>query len=68
LRIVYGRDLVCEYESSRGSFRAFCSRRGSPLHGRLDPVPSIRVSAGTAPLYLGANRIHLRTVSSAPAS
>jgi hypothetical protein len=29
-----GEDLVREYESSPGVFRAFCSRCGSPIYGR----------------------------------
>lgn len=35
-------DLVREYESSPGKFRAFCARCGSPLYSRRDSEPEIR--------------------------
>jgi hypothetical protein len=35
-------DLVREYESSPGKFRAFCSRCGSPLYSRRDSEPELR--------------------------
>jgi hypothetical protein len=37
-----GADLVSEYESSPGKFRAFCRRCGSPLYSRRDSEPEIR--------------------------
>ena len=37
-----GRDLVREYESSPGKFRAFCSRCGSPLYSRQREHPEFR--------------------------
>src|SRR5262245_49063028 len=40
--LVAGRDLVIEYESSPGKFRAFCGRCGSPVYSRRDTEPDIR--------------------------
>jgi hypothetical protein len=40
--IISGVDLVSEYESSPGKFRAFCRRCGSPLCSRRDAEPEIR--------------------------
>jgi len=37
-----GADLVSEYESSPGKFRAFCRRCGSPVYSRRDTEPEIR--------------------------
>lgn len=37
-----GADLVAEYESSPGKFRAFCRRCGSPVYSRRDSEPEIR--------------------------
>jgi hypothetical protein len=37
-----GAELVSEYESSPGKFRAFCRRCGSPLYSRRDAEPEIR--------------------------
>jgi hypothetical protein len=37
-----GDDLVSEYESSPGKFRAFCGRCGSPIYSRRDAEPDIR--------------------------
>ena len=34
-----GEDLVREYESSPGKFRAFCSRCGSPVYSRTSSDP-----------------------------
>jgi hypothetical protein len=46
--IVAGAELVTEYESSPGKFRAFCSRCGSPLYARWTAFPGIRrVRLGT---------------------
>jgi hypothetical protein len=45
--IVAGRELVCEYESSPGAVRAFCSRCGSPLYSRRAGAPDVfRVRLG----------------------
>jgi hypothetical protein len=40
--ITSGRDLVSEYESSSGKFRAFCSRCGSPIYSRRESDPDTR--------------------------
>ncbi len=40
--ITCGDDLVSEYESSPGKFRAFCRRCGSPIYSRRDSEPEIR--------------------------
>lgn len=37
-----GADLVSEYESSPGKFRAFCSRCGSPVYSRRTGESDIR--------------------------
>jgi hypothetical protein len=39
---VAGEDLVREYESSPGKFRAFCSRCGSPVYSRRTTEPERR--------------------------
>ncbi|TMA65684.1 MAG: GFA family protein [Deltaproteobacteria bacterium] len=36
-----GADLVREYESSPGQFRAFCSRCGSPVYSRRRDHPEL---------------------------
>jgi hypothetical protein len=41
-RFVAGPELVREFESSPGKFRAFCGRCGSPLYARLDAHPELR--------------------------
>jgi hypothetical protein len=46
--IAAGADLVTEYESSPGKFRAFCRRCGSPVYSRREAEPEIRrVRLGT---------------------
>lgn len=43
-----GRESIREYESSRGKFRAFCSRCGSPIYSRVDSDPeTYRLRLGT---------------------
>jgi len=37
-----GADLVTEYESSPGKFRAFCRTCGSPVYSRRDTEPDLR--------------------------
>lgn len=37
-----GAELVSEYESSPGKYRAFCRRCGSPLYSRRDEEPELR--------------------------
>ena len=41
-RVTAGPDLIREYESSPGHFRAFCSRCGSPLYSRMHAHPDFR--------------------------
>jgi hypothetical protein len=41
-QLLSGDDLVSEYESSPGKFRAFCRRCGSPLYSRRDSEPELR--------------------------
>lgn len=41
-KLLSGDDLVSEYESSPGKFRAFCSRCGSPLYSRRESEPELR--------------------------
>jgi hypothetical protein len=40
--LLAGDDLVSEYESSPGKFRAFCRRCGSPVYSRRDSEPELR--------------------------
>ena len=40
--IVSGAQLVREYESSPGKFRAFCGQCGSPVYSRRDSEPELR--------------------------
>lgn len=43
-----GRELIREYESSPGKFRAFCSNCGSPVYSRRVAAPeTMRVRLGT---------------------
>jgi hypothetical protein len=45
--LLKGRDLLREYESSPGKYRAFCSHCGSPVFSRRDSMPQVvRVRAG----------------------
>jgi hypothetical protein len=37
-----GAELVREYESSPGKYRAFCCRCGSPLYSRRESEPALR--------------------------
>jgi hypothetical protein len=48
LRWIRGTELLCEYESSPGKKRAFCSRCGSPLYSRRESEPQVlRLRMGT---------------------
>ena len=40
-RWVSGEDLIREFESSPGVYRAFCSRCGSPVYSRWDADPDM---------------------------
>lgn len=68
LRIVTGRELISEYQSSPGKFRSFCSRCGSPLFAREADSPSIRrVRLGTLDGDPGARAVaHIWAGSKAP--
>lgn len=47
VRFVAGEDLIHEFESSPGTFRAFCSRCGSPIFKRgVDQPDSLRIRLG----------------------
>jgi len=47
-RLLTGRDVIREYESSPGAFRAFCSNCGSPVYARVVRDPAhIRIRLGT---------------------
>jgi hypothetical protein len=68
IRFVAGEDLIREYESSPGRFRAFCSRCGSPVYKRVHEQPeSIRIRLG---LLDGdpdlRARVHVFVASKAP--
>ena len=52
-QLTAGGELVSEYESSPGKFRAFCTRCGSPIYSRRLSEPDIR-------------RIRLSTLDSDP--
>lgn len=41
LRILQGRELLREFESSPGKFRVFCAACGSPLYARRSESPDI---------------------------
>ena len=46
--LVRGQELIREYESSPGKYRAFCSRCGSPVYSRTEADPeTIRIRLGT---------------------
>src|SRR5216683_4731830 len=47
-RLLSGAELIREYESSPGAFRAFCSFCGSPVYARVISDPAhIRIRLGT---------------------
>jgi hypothetical protein len=41
LEITSGRELIREFESSPGKFRAFCSRCGAPIYSRRTSEPEL---------------------------
>jgi hypothetical protein len=46
--VTAGADLIREYESSPGKFRAFCGACGSPLYSRRDALPkALRLRLGS---------------------
>jgi hypothetical protein len=64
-RVIAGRELIREYQSSPGNFRAFCSNCGSPVYGTVGEVPSIRrIRVGTLDEVNGAKSLaHIWTGS-----
>jgi len=40
-RVLAGEDLIREFESSPGVFRAFCGRCGSPIYSRRANAPDV---------------------------
>jgi hypothetical protein len=66
-RITSGQELVREFSRAPGTYRAFCSRCGSPLYGRSDAYQNImRVRLGTLENTEGARPIaHIFTGSKA---
>lgn len=40
-RVIAGKDLIREFESSPGVWRAFCSRCGSPIYSRRTTAPDV---------------------------
>lgn len=47
-RLITGEDAISEYESSPGTIRAFCSKCGSPVHGKkAEDSDHIRIRLGT---------------------
>ncbi len=67
-RVVAGKELINEYESSPGSRRGFCSRCGTPLYNRFGYAPALhRVRLGTLDSDPGRRPIaHIWTGSKAP--
>jgi hypothetical protein len=46
--VLSGKQLIREFESSSGKFRAFCTNCGSPLYAYLSAIPDvIRIRLGT---------------------
>ena len=46
-KIFAGKDLIKEYESTEGKFRAFCRNCGSPIYSRKGPLPlKLRIRVG----------------------
>ncbi|MGI9554112.1 MAG: GFA family protein [Thermodesulfobacteriota bacterium] len=47
-KIISGNEFICEYESSPGKFRAFCSNCGTPIYSRRESIPDqLRIRLGT---------------------
>jgi len=63
-----GRELVREYESSPDTFRAFCSRCGSPIYKRSNAKPDvIRIRLGSLEEDPGLRaRVHVYVADKAP--
>lgn len=67
-QLLSGSELVCEYESSPGKFRAFCRRCGSPLYSRRDDRPEQRnIRLGSLDADPGRRpQAHVHVASKAP--
>jgi hypothetical protein len=67
-RFVAGEELLREYESSPGRFRAFCSRCGSPVYKRVNEQPdSVRIRLGLLDGDPGLRaRVHVWVSAKAP--
>ena len=63
-----GEELVREYESSPDTFRAFCSRCGSPIYKRSNAKPDvIRIRLGSLEADPGIRaRVHVYVADKAP--
>ena len=68
LRFAGGEDLIREFESSPGNFRAFCSRCGSPIYKRSPAKPEvIRIRLGSLEEDPGVRaRVHVYVGDKAP--
>jgi hypothetical protein len=67
-RVVAGGELIREYESSPGKYRAFCSRCGSPVYSRSDGDPeALRIRLGSLEQDPGGRpMLHVWTEAKAP--
>ncbi len=53
-RFTVGEEMIREFESRPGKYRAFCSACGSPLYSRVDAIPGIlRLRVGVINEALG---------------
>lgn len=68
LQWLSGEELIREYESSPDTFRAFCSRCGSPLYKRSNAKPDvIRIRLGSLEEDPGLRaRLHVWVADKAP--
>jgi hypothetical protein len=67
-RFTSGAELIREFESSPDTFRAFCSRCGSPLYKRSNAKPDvIRIRLGSLEEDPGLRaRVHVYVADKAP--
>ena len=67
VRFGSGREVIREYESSPGKFRAFCTNCGSPIYSRRPDTPDrLRLRAGTVDAPVDARPVaHFHTASKA---
>jgi hypothetical protein len=67
-RITSGQELIAEYESTPGKFRAFCRVCGSPIYSRRPEVPDIvRIRLGSLDADPGRRPLaHIWVSSKAP--